>query len=78
MWPQAPAHQRGAPPFWEGALVGHMVLLPTQTPKGYSLFPPPRQGPESPRSQRTSLTAWGSLWAWGWGVLAASLGGKGE
>ena len=40
--------------------------------------PLPRQGPESPRSQRTSLTAWGSLWAWGWGVLAASLGGRGE
>lgn len=42
MWPQAPAHQRGAPPsLREGALVGHMALLPTQTPKGYSHPPYP-------------------------------------
>lgn len=67
--------QMSPTPSREGVLVGHMALLPAQTP-GYS--PSPYQGPETPQGQHTSLTAWVSLWAWGWGVHAASLDGKGE
>lgn len=42
MWAQAPApHQMSAAHSQEGALMGHMALLPTQTPGG-PLFPPTR------------------------------------
>ena len=36
-----PPERSPPPPFREGALVGHMALLLTQTPKGYSLPPYP-------------------------------------